>query len=148
VKNLPGGPDWRGGADDIGAWPIPSVEHQNLVICVPGPGGTQEFMPLITDCIPDLHFNGDSQCFPRYYYEKNDPNTLKLNLFNSGTIIDGYDRKDAITDIILKKSQSKFGSKVNKDDIFYYVYGLLHNEGYRTTFSADLKKKFAKTTHG
>jgi predicted helicase len=30
--------------------------------------------------------------------------------------------------------------KVTKDDIFYYVYGLLLSEDYRTTFSADLKK--------
>ncbi|MDR1049671.1 MAG: DEAD/DEAH box helicase family protein [Deltaproteobacteria bacterium] len=124
---------------------FPSQSHQNLVICVPGTGGTQEFMPLITDCIPDLHFNSDSQCFPRYYYyEKNDPNTLKLNLFNSGTIIDGYERKEAITDFILKENQSKYGSKVTKDDIFYYVYGFLHNEDYRTTFSADLKKSLSR----
>ncbi|MDR0354853.1 MAG: helicase, partial [Deltaproteobacteria bacterium] len=27
-----------------------------------------------------------------------------------------------------------------KDDIFYYVYGLLHSEDYRRAFSADLKK--------
>jgi predicted helicase len=29
---------------------------------------------------------------------------------------------------------------VSKDDIFYYVYGLLHSEDYRTAFSVDLKK--------
>ena len=30
------------------------------------------FTALIADCIPDLHFNGDTQCFPLYYYEKQD----------------------------------------------------------------------------
>ncbi|MDR3203520.1 MAG: DEAD/DEAH box helicase family protein, partial [Deltaproteobacteria bacterium] len=45
---------------------FPTKNHKNLVICLPGPGGKNELMPLISDCIPDLHLNGDSQCFPRY----------------------------------------------------------------------------------
>lgn len=33
-----------------------------------------------------------------------------------------------------------YGKRVSKEDIFYYVYGLLHSEEYRTTFTSDLKK--------
>jgi len=32
------------------------------------------------------------------------------------------------------------GPKTSKEDIFYYVYGLLHSPDYRRTFAADLKK--------
>jgi predicted helicase len=96
--------------------------------------------------IPDLHFNGDSQCFPRYYYEdvKTKSGTKKNTLFDSGTIIDGYKRHDAITDYMLKESRAKHGPKVSKDDLFYYVYGFLHSEDYRAAFSADLKKSLPR----
>jgi predicted helicase len=117
---------------------FPTQKHENLVICVPGPGGKNELMPLITNCIPDLHLNGDSQCFPRYYYEE--VNKQKANIFSSQNVIDGYTRHDAITDFTQKEAKSKYGPKVNKDDIFYFVYGFLHSGDYRTTFSADLKK--------
>ena len=30
--------------------------------------------------------------------------------------------------------------EITKEDIFYYVYGLLHSQEYRTQFAADLKK--------
>ena len=33
-----------------------------------------------------------------------------------------------------------YGPKVTKDDVFYYVYGILHSSDYRREFSADLKK--------
>jgi predicted helicase len=32
------------------------------------------------------------------------------------------------------------GEQVTKDDIFYYVYGLLHDPAYREKYAADLKK--------
>ena len=90
--------------------------------------------PLITDCLPDLHSNGDAQCFPLYYYEE-----LKSNdLFASK---DKYVRKDAVSDYILKQARIQYNEpKIKKEDIFYYVYGFLHSEEYRTEFAADLKK--------
>jgi predicted helicase len=117
---------------------FPTQKHQNLVICVSGVGVKKDFSTLITDIIPDLELAGKSQCFPRYYYEEDIKK--KATLFKSQNIVDGYVRHDAITDYILKKNQSKYSTKVTKDDIFYYVYGLLHSEDYRKTFSADLKK--------
>lgn len=58
---------------------------------------------------------------------------------NDGEIIDGYRRRDAITDEILKTFRGTYGD-VTKEDIFYYVYGVLHSPEYRTRFGADLKK--------
>lgn len=34
--------------------------------------------------------------------------------------------------------------RITKEDIFYYVYGFLHNEDYRKEFEADLKKTIPK----
>jgi predicted helicase len=117
---------------------FPTQKHKNLVICVSGVGSTKDFSSIITNIIPDLELTSKSQCFPRYYYEINikKDNTL----FTPPNILDGYVRHDAITDYILKECQTKYSPRITKDDIFYYVYGLLHSEDYRKTFSADLKK--------
>ncbi len=51
----------------------------------------------------------------------------------------GYRRIDNITDEILTLYRDAVG-EVEKDDIFYYVYGILHDPDYRTRYAADLKK--------
>jgi predicted helicase len=112
---------------------FPTPTHENLLICV---SAFKAGHPLLSNCVTDLHFNGDTQCFPRYYYEAVD---VKQRTMFTQTI-DGYTRHDAITDYIHNKCRSKYGQKVTKDQIFYYVYGLLHSKDYRETFSADLKK--------
>lgn len=51
-----------------------------------------------------------------------------------------FTRIDNITDEILKHYQASYGRTVTKDDIFYFVYGLLHSPDYRAIFASDLKK--------
>lgn len=51
-----------------------------------------------------------------------------------------YARRDAISDFALNQARKQYGNKTTKEDIFYYVYGFLHNPDYRTEFAADLKK--------
>ena len=114
---------------------FPTPNHKNLVICTQSIAGKQEFNPLITNCIPDLHFNGDTQCFPLYWYETIEPK--QHSLFDNGVKIV---RHEAISDFILNRAQQKYGNNVQREDIFYYVYGILHSKSYRETFSADLKK--------
>ena len=52
----------------------------------------------------------------------------------------GYRRVDNVTDGILKVYREAFGEQVSKDDVFFYVYGVLHSPQYRTEFAADLKR--------
>ena len=47
---------------------------------------------------------------------------------------------DNITDQALTDYQALYGPEVTKDDIFNYIYGLLHSPDYRATFADDLKK--------
>lgn len=54
---------------------------------------------------------------------------------------DRYVRKDAVSDYILKQARAQYRDpKIEKQDLFYYVYGFLHSPDYRSAFSADLKK--------
>lgn len=58
---------------------------------------------------------------------------------------DNYIRHDGITDFALKEYRRAYGdSKIIKEDIFYYIYGLLHSTEYRTRFENDLKKELPR----
>jgi len=116
---------------------FPTKEHENLVICLSCAGSKNDLSVLISDTLTDLHFTGDTQCFPLYYYEEN--NTQQLHLFDS-TTQNKYIRRDAISNFIFERAKQQYGKKVTKEDIFYYVYGFLHSPHYRQTFASDLKK--------
>lgn len=118
---------------------FPTPEHRNMCISLSGAGGNS-FDCIINDSLVDYACmksgNGGGQCFPLYYYEKNDGNIRTL--FDQGK--ENYIRRDGITDFILEQCRTRYGHKVVKEDIFYYVYGLLHSKDYREQFAADLKK--------
>ena len=122
---------------------FPNNDTKNLVICVSGIGSLKDFMPFMTAFIPCLDIIEKSQCFPLYWYEeRTQKTTLQGGLFSSETSEndDKYVRHDGITDFIHNLTKEKYGHKVTKEDIFYYVYGILHSEDYRTKFATDLKK--------
>ncbi len=119
---------------------FPTPSAPNIAICAMGPGATKDFSAVAINVLPDYELMSKGQCFPLYIYEPaDDSGELDLGK-NDGEVIDGYRRRDAITDAILKKFRGAYGPKVGKEDIFYYVYGVLHSPEYRTRFAADLKK--------
>ena len=64
-----------------------------------------------------------------------------FNAHADGEVIDGYRRLDNITDTALATFSLVYPDEaVRKDDIFDYLYGLLHSLEYRETYAADLKK--------
>ncbi|MDG5813801.1 DEAD/DEAH box helicase family protein [Chitinispirillales bacterium ANBcel5] len=121
---------------------FPKSTLNNLVICVSGVGVTKDFSTIISDTLPDLELIGKSQCFPLYYYEERQE-VESPSLFDEPTA-GGYIRRDGVSDFILERAYSIYGKKVTKEDIFYYVYGLLHSPQYRTTFANDLKKSLPR----
>lgn len=122
---------------------FPTSSHRNLVICVSGIGVTKDFSCIITDILPDLELIGKSQCFPLYWYD--DSTADIADLFSAQqSDADRYVRRDGVTDWILSTARKQYGSRVTKEDIFYYVYGILHAPDYRTTFAADLKKSLPR----
>ena len=122
---------------------IPTSKHKNLVITIPANGGSK-FMPLISDVTCDLHSNGDAQCFPLYWYEERNSDAPMLDLGMEADAGD-YKRHDGISNFGLKQFRTAYGDpKIGKEDIFYYVYGLLHSTEYRTRFENDLAKELPR----
>lgn len=119
---------------------FPTPQSRNLVICVSGVGVTKEFSCIIVDTIPALELIGKSQCFPHYWYEKNERDALSL--FDTGD--EDYRRHSGVSDFILQRAREEYGPKVTHEDVFFYVYGLLHSPDYRKRFSSDLKKTLAR----
>lgn len=121
---------------------FPTSESENLLICVSGVG-SKNFSCLITDCIPDLQFMFNGQCFPLYWYEKK--KQRQATLFDSAEEGD-YVRHSGVSDWMLAQVRERFGSSraIDREVIFYYVYGLLHGEDYRSRFADDLRKSLPR----
>lgn len=116
---------------------FPAADYGNRVICLTGKGASKDFSVLMTDAIPNLDTIEKAQCFPLYYYEKN--NIQQKSLFDDSNENE-YIRRDGVSDFILSRAHKQYGKNVSKEDIFYYVYGFLHSPEYCISFANDLKK--------
>jgi len=92
------------------------------------------FECLAADGLPDLHLLDTGQFFARYSYAASVEDTL----------FDEPERRDNITDWALGEYRAQYGEQVTKDDIFFYVYGLLHSPEYRERYAADLRKRLPR----
>ena len=135
---------------------FPTANHNNLVIQVTGTGSSKDFSCLISNTLPDLEVISKGQCFPLYHYEKSEPKgkaveqgslipqkskPKQLGLPLPKTVTEEYTCKDVITDAGLEHFQTYYeDDKISKEDLFYYVYGILHSPKYREKYAADLKK--------
>ena len=105
-------------------FPTPETETENRVICVSGIGSNKVFHCLMTKQLTDVHFTGDSQCFPFYTYNE-----------------DGTNRQENITDWALAEFRTHYGDDtISKWDIFHYNYALLHHPAYREKYEMNLKR--------
>ncbi len=104
-------------------------KSQNLVIIVPYKY-TGESSVFITNITPDLELIHHGQCFPFYYYKEG---------------VFGGHGSENITDFTLEQYRKHYkDQKIAKKDIFYYVYGLLHHEGYKKKFANNLTKELPR----
>ena len=128
---------------------FPNNQVENKVICLTITG-TKDFSTLITNIIPDLHLIGDSQCFPLYLYEKEEAQAanssdLFANQSEKSTAGEGYQRREAITDKALAHFKTAYPNEdFGKEDLFYYIYGLLHSEEYREKYADNLSKQLPR----
>ena len=124
---------------------FPDDDHANLCICVPARCQPGQFTALLVDAIPDLNLApnmGGYQCFPIYLYEETQP---EEGLFATEGAQAGLTRRDAITDAGLAHFQAAYqGAAISKEDLFYYIYGLLHSPEYRTRFANNLAKQLPR----
>ena len=121
---------------------------ENRMIAVTGVGETSGFSALMSPVNSNFHFVSGGQCFPRYLYgnvigeAEND--ALQNDLYaNKST--DKLGRRDAITDEGLTHFQAAYpGEVITKNNLFHYVYGLLHSEDYRARFADNLSKQLPR----
>ena len=119
---------------------FPDSSSENRVICVPGTGSQKAFSAIVTDTIPDLNLNeAGTRCFPRWQYPR------PADASNTTGTFQGFDeapeRIDNISDTALNAFRNHYrDDSITKDDIFDYVYGILHAPSYREEFANDLSK--------
>ena len=106
----------------------------NKAICLSGIGSNKPFQALAVDCLPDLHFIGDSQTFP-------------IKVWSGGGFVDN------ITDWALKQfgthyageiGKGKAARPITKQAIFHYCYAVLHDPVYREKYAQNLKREFPR----
>ena len=115
---------------------------RNLAIGVTGVGA-KEFSALLVDTVPCLDLLQKGQFFPlRISVDAEDDDD---DLFAGVSVSAGYRVKDGITDYGLNHFKAAYNNgSISKEDIFYYVYGLLHSEQYRERFADNLSKEFPR----
>ena len=95
---------------------------------VSGVGSRNGLSVLMVDMMLDqAALDCGAQHFPIKFYEKIDA--------------DDHPVKDGLTDYGLKHFQDTYSNTaIAKEDVFYYVYGLLHSKDYRMRFANNLSK--------
>lgn len=113
----------------------------NLAICCTSIGNRIGFSVLISDLLADLHMvdgSGASQCFPLFLFSESD---------DGAPLFSGEEGKNhAITDEVLSHFNDSYTEKdaITKEDLFYYIYGLLHSPEYRERYKDNLSKELPR----
>lgn len=110
---------------------FPNKQSENRVLIVSDKGYRSNFSVFISDTIVDLHALAGVdtfQCFPYYVYDE-----------------DGSNQRENISDWALEHFRQQLGQpSIEKWDIFYYVYGLLHSPHYRERYAANLRRELPR----
>lgn len=108
--------------------PDEEAEKENRVMVVTG-HSQLPFSCQMTDTIPSLDAGGRaSQCFPFYTYDE-----------------DGTNRRENVTGWALARFQEHYGdASITKEDVFHYVYAVLHAPEYRERYAENLKRQLPR----
>ncbi len=125
---------------------------ENKMILLTGIGAKKNFSVLMIKTVSDLQVIENGQCFPRYIYEdttvSKDRNKKQTHLFTNSiekSINADLQKRDAITYEGLAHFKAAYPNEIiTKDDLFYYVYGLLHSEDYRARYADNLSKELPR----
>ena len=115
---------------------FPSADSKNRVICVRGRGETAPFTVLMTDSVWDLHLLSSAQCFPRYHYAAS--NGSALNMSDEGRV---DNTSDESLELFVRQYREL---NITKEDLFHYIYGLLHSPDYIARYSSNLFRELPR----
>ncbi|RVY80828.1 DEAD/DEAH box helicase [Helicobacter pylori] len=102
---------------------FPNKDAQNVVINT-GVGNGKDFSALVSDFISDYSLISPNQAYPLYYYD---------DLGNRYNAISGYA-------LNLFRRHYKDNAIV-EEEIFYYIYAILHHKGYLEKYKNSLAKE-------
>jgi predicted helicase len=140
-------PQWlyfdRSMISDIGKmqkfFPHADTENRMIVLKLRWSGLGQ--IASMSDRVIELQSDGGTQCFPLYVFDED--NAEREDLFVEES--EAPTSRDGITDAGLKHFQNAYpGETITKEDLFYYVYGLLHSEDYRAKYADNLSKELPR----
>ncbi len=105
---------------------FPDKSAQNVVINT-GVGNGKDFSALVSDFIPDCSLISPNQAYPLYYYD---------DLGNRYNAISGYA-------LNLFRRHYK-DNAITEEEIFYYIYAILHHKGYLEKYKNSLAKEASR----
>lgn len=134
---------------------FPDAKAKNVVIGVSASDSRSAYSVFISDHVTSLHAVDmvGSQYFPLYLYDDPEADVAETSPKQSALFgkegasapVATPKRRDAITAEGLGHFQSAYpGESIDREDIFYYVYGLLHSPGYRERFADNLGKELPR----
>jgi predicted helicase len=129
---------------------FPVTGECNRAIMVKGNWRGDGQLALMIDRVPCLQPDGGAQCFPLYLYgEKSVDGESEIehdDMFAPTSPNEhGRLRRDALTDEGLTHFRAAYpGEAVSKEDVFYYIYGLLHSPDYRARYADNLAKELPR----
>ncbi|QTR51895.1 DEAD/DEAH box helicase [Thiothrix unzii] len=133
---------------------FPESTIDNRVICVTGLGTQKVFSTIMSAAVADFQLLANSQCFPLKLYEPStaaEDSAPQPDLFTPATTTaptpatPRYTSRDGITDAGLAHFHATYPTEtISKEDVFYYIYGLLHSEDYKAKYADNLTKELPR----
>ncbi len=129
---------------------LPDAHATNRMIGVSASESRSAFSVIMTDVVPSLHAADmvGSQFFPLNLYESDDDGVADgggTSVAKSDSGATRHARRDGITDAGLAHFQAAYhGETITKEDVFYYVYGVLHAPEYRERYVDNLGKELPR----
>jgi predicted helicase len=129
---------------------FPHGTEENRVIGVSASESRAGYSVFITDVVPSLHATDmvGSQYFPLYIYDVDEKGSASKRNTDRELFADPKrvgTRSDGVTDAGLAHFQSACsGETITKEDVFYYVYGILHSPDYRERYADNLGKELPR----
>lgn len=119
----------------------------NLVIAVSQNVKDNSVPTLMCSSLIDIQLLFNGQCFPRWIYAEEPEDSPQGDIFKEhyDQAASKYEGKSAIDEEALKHFQVAYpGSSLTADDLFFYVYGILHSIEYRKKYANNLMKELPR----
>ena len=110
---------------------FPDSNSKNSVITITGTGSQRGYSVFSTKHLPDVQLLQNCQNFPFFLYDNEENNENSL-----------FNRKDnksfGISNYLKNVIYEKFKKKTNEEELFSYIYSILHSKEYIETYENDL----------